>query len=183
MAFQGTGNKYIVSHGLIYKRINREAVPYHSPLCINVEVHACVKLWRKERESLGTRLGIVFGGCTFIENLKQEQVPSNIVCSCCRYCKLHLLRAGSYAIQSTVIAFVINTLLSTPTFCPAVSLLSLPLPFLCSLLISILVACATYPHYIYSDKSTTLFLINVGYDVVQVTSGTLAIYSLSLAFN
>ena len=95
---------------------------------------------------------------------------------------LHLLSTGCYAIQSVVISFIINTLLSTPTFGP-VDLHSLPLPLLCSSLISIVVACMAYPHYIYSGKSTVLFLINVSYDAVQVTIGTLAIYSLAVAFN
>ena len=95
---------------------------------------------------------------------------------------LHLLSTGCYAIQSVVISFIINTLLSTPAFLP-VDLHSLPLPLLCSSLISIVVACMAYPHYIYSGKSTVLFLIDVSYDAVQVTTGTLAIYSLALAFN
>ena len=95
---------------------------------------------------------------------------------------LHLLCTGCYAIQSVVISFIINTLLCTPSFHPF-SLHSLPLPLLCSSLISIVVACMAYPHYIYSGKSTVLFLINASYDAVQVTTGTLAIYSLALAFN
>lgn len=105
-----------------------------------------------------------------------------------RYCKLHLQRAGSYVIQSVVIVFIINSLLSSSesmTSCHLLSFvpLSAQLPLFCSLLISILMACTTYPHYIYSGKSTVLFLICVGYDAVQVTTGTLAIYSLALAFN
>lgn len=92
-------------------------------------------------------------------------------------------------VQSAVIAFVINSLLSSSesmsSTCPLLSYLPLPtqLPLLCSVLISILVACTSFPHYIYSGKSIMLFLINVGYDTVQVTTGTLAIYSLALAFN
>ena len=114
-------------------------------------------------------------------------IPSNnlyarIIIIIYRYCKLHVQRAGSYAIQSAVISFVISTLLSTLS-CHPVSGHSLLLPLLCSLLISILVACTSYPHYIYSDRSTVLFLINVSYDVVQVTSGTLTVYSLAMAFN
>jgi hypothetical protein len=81
-----------------------------------------------------------------------------------------------------VISFIINTLLSNLTL-HTVTLHSLPLPILCSSLISIVVACVAYPHYIYSGKSTVLFLIDVSYDAVQITTGTLAIYSLALAFN
>ena len=123
----------------------------------------------------------------FLYPLFTVWIPSNnlyarIIIIIYRYCKLHVQRAGSYAVQSAVIAFVISTLLSTLS-CHPVSGHFLLLPLLCSLLISILVVCTSYPHYIYSDRSTVLFLINVSYDVVQVTSGTLAVYSLAMAFN
>ena len=99
---------------------------------------------------------------------------------------LHLLCIGTYAIQSVIIACIINSLLPSaalhghPITCTPESL---PLPLSCALLISILVASMAYPHYIYSGKSTMLFLICAGYDAVQVTVATMAIYSLAVAFN
>ena len=93
------------------------------------------------------------------------------------YRTLHLLSTGSYALQSVVIAFMVNNHMLHP-----LPLEALPLPLLLALLISILVASTSFPHYIYSDKSTTLFLICTSHDVFQITMSTVAICSLAVLF-
>ena len=92
---------------------------------------------------------------------------------------LHLLCTGSYVAQSIILSCTINGLLSSTKLHPLLSE-SLPLPLLCASLISILVACNSYPHYLYAGKPTMLFLICVGYDALQVTMATLVIYSIAV---
>jgi hypothetical protein len=88
------------------------------------------------------------------------------------YCVVHFQRMGSFAVQNAVISCVIDIfqpiIESTshpwpPTF------FSLPLTYYSPLLISVLVSCMAYPHYIYSGESTMLFLFRSVHDAIQAT--------------
>ena len=78
------------------------------------------------------------------------------------YSPQHILCTISYAIQTLTIASIITVLLPS-TICPSTNskTLSLSFPFLCSLVYSILSASTAYPHYVYSGKSTFLYLVCV----------------------
>ena len=83
----------------------------------------------------------------------------------------------SVIIQSAILTFTINTVL--PLFSAhSPDCAGIKFPAILSLISAGIIACASFPHYIYSRKSFTLYLICSGHDAFQITAGIFAVYLL-----
>uniref|UniRef100_A0A1X7THJ2 Uncharacterized protein n=1 Tax=Amphimedon queenslandica TaxID=400682 RepID=A0A1X7THJ2_AMPQE len=78
-------------------------------------------------------------------------------------------------IQNIVLTYVINTLypLLVQTTGDGVFF-----PAACSVVISIILSCVIFPHFVYSRKPFVLYLIAAGHNVFQTTAAIFVIYYL-----
>lgn len=79
-------------------------------------------------------------------------------------------------IQNAVLTYAINSL--TELFGPnhVVAPGFPPLPLIYTMVIAIIVACASMPHYLFAGQPFPLFAIAAGHDTVQLTAAIFLIY-------
>ena len=78
-------------------------------------------------------------------------------------------------IQNAILTYSVNTI---HQLLPSSTCEGAVFPFTISLVVSVVIGCASFPHFVYSRKPFVLYLISAGHNLFQVTAAVFVIYYL-----